>query len=178
MPGCHKTCCKQGYGKCLTSASMPAAGSACRTVVEAAGRQHLRTEYFIRADEAPENYREATAGGQAACQRGSCAGSGGAADSTVGRQAGDSELAAAEAGASAAGQSPAVPAMLAEGLLPIGVTTYTQLLSDAELARIEAGAGVHRVPFQPDGCQPACPEGWHFQSVPVCPFAAVPTSRH
>ena len=89
----------------------------CSATLEVAGRRYTRTRFYLRAEECPDNYHEVLA----ACQQ---------------QPAGDgrSLLSQQEAERAAGNDAPA-------GLLPIGVTTYTQLFSDAELAAIEAAAG-------------------------------------
>lgn len=89
--------------------------------VEVAGRRYTQTRFFLRAEECPDNYHSVVAAVQHQ-----------AAGSSGSPAAGEAEGAG---GGSAAGDG--TPA----GLLPIGVTTYTQLFSDAELAAIEHAAG-------------------------------------
>lgn len=89
--------------------------------VEVAGRRYTQTRYFLRAEECPDNYHSVVA----ASHKQPAGGRGGPA----------AQEAEGTGDGSAAGDG--APA----GLLPIGVTTYTQLFSDAELAAIELAAG-------------------------------------
>lgn len=119
----------------------------CSTTVEVAGRRYARTRYFLRADECPNNYREALAacrrGGSDAGSAASGAGTNCAAEPADGQQRGVQEV---EAGRTAATGAVAVAEEEADdaakpGLLPIGITTFTQLFSNAELAAIEEASG-------------------------------------
>lgn len=119
-------------------------------VVEAGGRRYMRTRYYLRAAEAPPNYPAAPGTAQQASSAdagdGNAGGTSGATasgqqqqqqqqcDSSMDEQA--LPPAAASAG-DASCDAQAVP----PGLLPIGVTAYTGLFSNAELAAIEAAAG-------------------------------------
>lgn len=105
----------------------------CSTTLEVAGRRYTRTRFYLRAEECPDNYHEVLA----ACQQ---------------RPGGDGCSLPSQQEAEWATGDDAPP-----GLLPIGVTTYTQLFSDAELAGIEAAAGAG-----------AGHVGWHVCSPTMC----------
>lgn len=101
----------------------------CSTTVEPVpGRRYTRTEYFLRATECPAGYQQTRAaaavrpqGAPASGEGAPCSGGGTAA--AVQREGG----------------CPLPPEE--EGLLPIGVTSYAGLFSEAELRGIEEGAG-------------------------------------
>lgn len=125
------------------------------TSVEVAGRRYTRTRYFVRAEECPDNYHAVLA----ACreQQGACdvsaGGSANASASTAnGHSSGPTAQPAGDGEGGAAGD--AAPA----GLLPIGVTTYSGLFSNAELAAIEAAAGAPGQPVHAcaAGCRQRC----------------------
>lgn len=118
--------------------------------MEAVGRRYLKTEYFIRACEAPEDYGQVTAAWQGANQGGSGNSSGRECENTTaGAQFGSDQPKARNEGAAAAGCKLDGPGLPSEKLLPVGVTTYTQLLSNAELSSIEAQAGEQAPPHLP-----------------------------
>ena len=107
-----------------------------------AGRRYTRTRYCIRAEERPEDFDAAAAAWAA---RTSPAGSGGignsSSSSSSGGEAADGMVTAAGGGAPAPAGGAPPSSSLPAGLLPIGITTYTQLFSEAELAAIEAASG-------------------------------------
>ena len=115
----------------------------CRTAVEVLGRSYVRTEYFIRAAECPEDYHSVLAAYEAG-GHGHRAGAAAATMAAAGQAAAAEEHQGQQgtvgSAAAAAASSMAAPA----GLLPIGVTCYTQLFSGAELQAIEEGSGKGR----------------------------------
>jgi hypothetical protein len=103
----------------------------CRTQASVAGRQYLRTEFYLRAQDCPVDYHAVLA----ACkQPGSNVNV--SQQGTSPRPLHVSEAQREAVPLHSSGSAPA-------GLLPIGVTTYTQLFSNEELAAIEAESGGH-----------------------------------
>ena len=106
--------------------------TSCSTTVEAAGRRYTRTHFYLRAEACPDNYHSVLA----ACRKQPVGGNVAVSGSPSGQQAD------ADEGGKAEGDE------IPPGLLAIGVTTYTGLFSDAELAAIEAAAGAGMGPWK------------------------------
>jgi hypothetical protein len=122
--------------------------------VEVSGRSYLKTEFFLPAQHpCPDNYQEAL---EAFQRRGSGSSNGTGEEQQQQQQQRQQQQqdgaaaapTAVEESAAAAAPSTAGPA----GLLPIGVTTYTQLFSDAELRAIEEASGKDHCCLLPAAC--------------------------
>ena len=110
----------------------------CRTSVKVLDRSYVRTEYFIRAAECPEDYHSVLAAYKAGGHRhraGAVAAAGQAATADEQQQQQQGTVGSASA------LTPSIARAAPAGLLPIGVTCYSQLFTGAELQSIEAGSG-------------------------------------